>query len=73
MYAKVGVFLSGGSDRSVPTNTYKIAWQRLQGETASAEDLLDIDFQIGELRTWADLPSRPSERLDLLLKELGFD
>lgn len=40
----------------------------------SAEDLLKIDLKkIGVLSNRADLPSLPRERLDLLLKEFGFD
>jgi len=73
VYTKLGLFLSVGSDRSVRKDTYATAWERLQGNTASAEELLGIDLKMEELCNRASLPSLPKERLNLLLKELGFD
>ena len=68
---KLGIFLSGGGDRSVQRPLYDNAWALLNGESASAEKLLSIDFKIQELAAREELPNSSKERLYLLLKSAG--
>lgn len=69
VHCKLGIFLSGAG-RSVQTHLYAKAWERLQGDAASAEQLLAIDLKIMELSLRRDLPTLPRERWQLLIEEI---
>ena len=66
---KLGIFLSSGG-QSVQRKVYDRAWALVNGEAASADELLALDLKMSELTNRADLPQTPKERLSLILNEL---